>query len=307
MDTLIIVNPTAGGGRCGALWRRWSDDACAQLHAEAVLTEGPGHARALAAQATGAGCRRIVAVGGDGTLHEVVNGALPAAVAIGVVPIGTGNDFARCAGVPEDPKQALFGLRSGACVDVDLGRVGDEYYLHVAGAGFDAEVAALVNRGRRRAAGKLPYLLAILATLRTFRGSPCRIELDGRSIEQVCTLIAVGNAPAYAGGMRICPQARMDDGLLEVCIIGDMGRAGLLLLLPSVFSGRHVRHPRVSCHAVRRLHIDGPAHVAVHADGEPAGRLPMDFAVAPAALRLWMPAPANGHSTSTQTRPGVRP
>jgi diacylglycerol kinase (ATP) len=290
VDTLIIVNPTAGAGRAGELWRRWGDAARRELHADAALTEGPGHARALAAGAVAAGCGRIVAVGGDGTLHEVVNGALPGPVRIAVVPVGTGNDFARCAGVPRDPRRALFGLAEGRIGRFDLGRVGDQYYLHVAGAGFDAAVAARVNAGRRRARGKLPYLAATLASLGAFRASRCRMSLDGRLVEQACTLVAAGNAPAYAGGLRICPGARMDDGLLEVCVIGDLGRLGLLALLPSVFSGAHVRHPRVSCHAVRRLRIEGPPDVAVHADGEPAGGLPAEFGVAPGALSLWMPS-----------------
>lgn len=294
---MIVVNPTAGAGRAGALWRRLGEEARRVLQADVVLTQAPGHARAAAADAAKAGCRRIVAIGGDGTVHEVVNGALPREVQIAVVPLGTGNDFARCAGVPRDPRAALFGLPGGHCRTLDLGQVGDELYLHVAGAGFDADVARRINAGPRRARGKLPYLLATLRTLRGFRGAAMRLDLDGRIEERVCALVAVGNAPAYAGGMRICPGARMDDGLLEVCVVGDLRPLGLLALLPSVFSGAHVRHRCVSSHAVRRLRLDGPSGVAVHADGEPAGGLPAEFRVAPGALRLWMPARPVGQAS----------
>jgi diacylglycerol kinase (ATP) len=288
MRVLAIVNPAAGGGRALAVWKRVAPP----WVTETVLTEGPGHATHLARTASAAGFDRLLAVGGDGTLHEVVNGVGPAGLPVGLVPAGSGNDFARSAALPLDPRAVVRGLAQGATRSVDLGRVHGRFYLNVAGVGFDAQVAAEVNAGRRGSRGALLYVGAALRVLRRYRNLPLEIRVDGRAVSGRCLLVAVANGAAYGGGMRVCPRADVSDGQLDVCLAGDLSRTATALVLPSVFLGLHLLHPAVRYLRGRQVEVRGPEEALVHADGELVGALPATFAVVPGALSLWVPAPA---------------
>lgn len=291
MRILCIVNRTAGGGRAGKAWAAIAPT-MAGMKAEVAFTAGPGNATEIARQACADGFTHLLAVGGDGTAHETVNGIDRPDIALGLVPAGTGNDFARSAGLPFQPQAAVNGLELDRRRAVDLGLCGDRRFLNVAGAGFDAEVARLINEGPRKARGALPYVATAISLAFRYRAASLRLEIDGDSVAQPCLLVAFGNAQAYGGGMRICPRASLDDGLLDVCIIAGMGAGHILRLLPTVFVGRHLRDASVSYRQGRSIQVTGPASVAVHADGEVVGGLPARFSVAPAACTLWLPRPA---------------
>ncbi|MCL6580509.1 MAG: diacylglycerol kinase family lipid kinase [Firmicutes bacterium] len=291
MAVLFIVNPAAGGGRGLAAWRRVEQVLEARgLDYECRFTERRGSATELAARARDAGYSRVIGVGGDGTIQEVVNGLVDRAghcpVPLGIVPGGTGNDFRKSLGYPSDPEGALEVALRGVERSLDLGRANGRYFLNVAGVGFDAEVAGYLNRKPKRLPGFLTYLYGILVMLVRYRPAEMTIDSGDRVIRRKCLLVSVANGPVHAGGVRICPDARPDDALFDICVAGDVGRLETLILLPQTFSGRHTRHPKIEIYRARKVRIDSEAPLVVQGDGEVFGRVPVEFEVVPGALRV---------------------
>ncbi|MBI4497121.1 MAG: diacylglycerol kinase family lipid kinase [Chloroflexi bacterium] len=298
------MNPAAGGRRAlravPAIRAALRDRMAA---ADLVFSQGPGNAAELAYQGARAGYAPIVGVGGDGTLQEVVNGLLrvPHPPPLGIVPVGTGNDFARGLALPATVEEAVCRIHEGAIGAVDVARCGIRYYLNVGGAGFDAQVAAAVNGRRWRwLQGPFPYLLCVLQELWRYTNQELVLHLDGHTLHRRALLVAVANGPFAAGGMRICPQAVPTDGLLDVCIVGDVARREVLALLPRVFTGGHARHPKVEFYRARTVQIEGPAQVRVHVDGESVGHLPGEFHIVPGGLRVI--GVGSGHAAPTPQR-----
>jgi YegS/Rv2252/BmrU family lipid kinase len=293
----IIVNPAAGRGRARRTWETTIRPMLqgGGLLFDEVYEDRPGAAVPLADQATRDGHEILVAVGGDGTVHEILNGVLGPPVAhrpaLAVIPGGTGNDFARGVGIPKDMiTAARLLLDGGQRRLVDVGRVNDRYYGTISGVGFDAEVAAEVNRWPKWVAGTVVYTAGILKKLITYRCAPSRITIDGEVLELPMFLVAAANTPWYAGGMFMAPHARPDDGLLEIIIARDLTRVETLGVLPKVFSGDHLKHPKVSHRAGREIRVESDVPLAVHADGETVGRVPAVFRAVPQALEVIVPA-----------------
>lgn len=297
----VIVNPVAGGGRAGRLWPKLEAGLLAHgLAFEHVFTKDIGHATHLAAQAYREGYRHFVAVGGDGTLQEMVNG-LPLEAAgcetsppvVGWIPAGTGNDFARSVGLPADPLIAVDNLVHGYPRAVDLGRVNGRRFLNVAGVGFDAKVADRVNRFKRKVRGALPYLVATGLVLARYRNTQVRVTVDGQTRVVTALLVAVGNGQYYGGGLMVCPRASYDDGLLDVCIGGDLNRRETLRALAKIFRGKHLGLPKIQYLQGRELRIDGSPEMLAHADGQVIGGLPVTVEIRHGALTLILPVPEN--------------
>jgi YegS/Rv2252/BmrU family lipid kinase len=290
-DVQVIVNPVAGGHRALAAWRRLEPLArahCPGLRVEQTI--GPAHATTVARAAAASGVRRVVVVGGDGTIQEVVAGLLHTGIALGVVPAGTGNDFSRTHMIPRDHKQALAIAFGSHVRRVDVGLVNDRPYVNVAGVGFDAEVAAWTKYRTRMVSGPALYLAGVLTQLVAYRPQHLTISLDGNERRQQCLLVAVGVGRYYGGGMMICPKARPDDGELDVIIGGNLTKLETLGLLPRVFTGRHLDRPKVEHLRSRHVSIHGGPGLTVHADGEPIGRLPATFGLLAGALLVAVPA-----------------
>jgi diacylglycerol kinase (ATP) len=294
---VIIVNPTAGAGRGARLvpWlrERFAASPGAELHVTVDATEP----EALAAAAAARGCERVVAVGGDGTVQAVLNGLLGTArqTELGVLPVGTGNDLARSLGLPADAAEAwevAIGP-STRLIDVAQARNGEgreRWFASAGGIGFDAQVAAAMARRRGWQAGRAGYLLTTLAELRRFENQRIRMTLDGVPSEHLVLLIAIANGAYYGGGMRIAPGAQPDDGLLDLCVVGDISRLTAIRELPNLYRGTHVRNRAVSMHVARAVTVEGDAETRVHLDGEPFGGLPLEVVVRPAALSVAVPA-----------------
>lgn len=287
MRVLIVVNPTAGRGRAGRVWPAVAAelDRCG-IEYEPHFTTGPKDATSAARSAAGRGYGAVVAAGGDGTLTEVVNGLVGSGCAFGVLPMGSGNDFARTAGVALDPVAAARQLASAVPRPVDLGRAGERYFVNVASAGMDAEIANLMNVDLRWLSGAPAYVAATFWTLARFRSTLVRLELDGAIHRLPASLVAVGNGRFYGGGMMVTPGASLDDGLFDVCVLGAMGRAEFLREFPSVYRGQHLSHPKVSIFRARKvtLQTEPEGRYLVQADGEILGRVPREFTVEPGAL-----------------------
>jgi YegS/Rv2252/BmrU family lipid kinase len=255
---------------------------------------GPGSATELARRAVAGGCPLVVAVGGDGTVNEVVNGLVDAAgrapAILGVVSTGRGRDLCRNLGVAADPAEAVRRLVAGEDVDVDLGAAEWEgrpprHFVNAAGAGFDAVVAA--RAAEAGGSGTMPYVRAVFASLLEHRPVPATIRIDG-AVGWTGRLAAavVANGACYGGGMRIAPGAQPADGRLELVVLGDIGRLELVRWLPTVYRGRHLAHPDITTRPVRVVTIETVPAVPVHVDGEAAGRTPVRIGIRPGALRL---------------------
>jgi diacylglycerol kinase (ATP) len=287
----LIANPTAGtdeaAGRLVHLQERLAAD-----HAlDTVLTRGAGDAREAAADAARAGYARVFVAGGDGTLNEVVNGvasidgALPHVV-IGVLPAGTGNDFATALGIPRDLDAALDALTAGVVREIDLGEVNGRLFANVSAGGFLADVSEAVDPALKDIAGRLAYLLGGAKVL--LNAQPFRCTAAGS--ERACLLFAVCNAPMIGGGRPIAPSAAMDDGLLDVCIAGDMELPQFVGLLRQVASGTHIDHPGVEYFTVAQMEMRFDRSIRVNADGEVFEAERCEYRVHPRAARFLAPA-----------------
>lgn len=273
----VILNPAAGRGAALRAWpaaQRVLDAAGADYRLE--HTAGPGHAVELAARAEAGGWPAVVACGGDGTVHEVANGLLRAAcerggrprAALGILPEGSGNDFAALAGIPCEPAAAARHLLAARPVPTDVGRVGERFFTNGVGIGLDAATAVEARR-IRHLRGLALYALAIVRVLGRFRPPRIRLEVDGVAVaDRPLTLVTVANGGRHGGGFWICPQARIDDGALDICVAEALSRPRILRFLPQVMRGAHVGRPEVTMLRGQRVRITSPDALPVHADGE---------------------------------------
>jgi diacylglycerol kinase (ATP) len=254
-------------------------------------TRGPGHATTLAREAARAGVPLVVAVGGDGTLNEVVNGLVPLRqehpATVGALMTGRGRDACRNLGLLRDPRRAAGRLLDGRVVERDVGvarwPAGERLFLGWAGAGFDAAVAA--RAGRR--GGRLAYLRALLTTLRDYQPVETMVSLDGVDTWAGPTAsVVVCNGRSFGGGMRIAPAARADDGVLDVIRLGALGRTELARWLPTVFWGGHLANPKVQTARAVRVRVVAAPPVPVQVDGELGAHTPLDVSILPRVLRL---------------------
>jgi diacylglycerol kinase (ATP) len=270
----LIVNPSAGRGRAGkhiAAIR----STLLELGIETVMsqTRGPGDAVDLAQRAKQDGFELVIAVGGDGTIYEIVNGLARAAGAgvagtLGIIPIGSGNDFVKMLDIPPGWQAACRRIAKGGSRRVDVGRLNDRFFVNNVGMGFDAQVgieALKVTWAR----GKSVYMLALARNmLFSYRTPNVKIEMDGESFSRQITLLTVGNGRCSGGGFWLTPSAEIDDGLFDVCIGRKMSKIQILALVPYVMKGTHVTHPEVQMARTRRIVVSSDEPLPVHADGE---------------------------------------
>ena len=288
----LLVNPTSGGGR-GA---REGSAAATRLRehglrVDEMAGQDAADAARLAHRAVADRYDVVVAVGGDGMLNLVLQAVAGSGTPLGLVPAGTGNDFARLLGLaPHDPVGAADVVAAGTVRTVDAGRVGERWYAGVLSSGFDSNVNERAN-AMSWPKGRMRYNLAILAELRVFHAVPFRLELDGEPLEREAMLVAVGNGSSYGGGMRVCPDALVDDGLLAVTVLGRISKPEFLRVFPRVYKGTHVQHPAVTVHSARTVSLQAPDVVA-YADGERVGALPVRIECVPGALAVLAPAGA---------------
>ncbi|MEV5670584.1 diacylglycerol kinase [[Kitasatospora] papulosa] len=293
-EITLFVNPTAGSGR-GARAAQPAASALrdAGFSVRTVLGEDADDALRRAREAVAGGTGALITVGGDGMMSLALQAVAGTATPLGAVAVGTGNDFARALGLPiRDPaaagRLAAEALKAGTVRSIDLGRVGERWFGSVLASGFDSRVNDRGNR-MRWIGGRFKYDLAILAELAAFRPVPYRLRLDDGPVTEVeATLIAVGNGTTYGGGMRICADAVMDDGLLDVTVVRDCSRTTLLKVFPKVYRGTHLGHPAVTVHRVSSISLEA-AGVTAYADGEPLGPLPLDATCVPGAVRVLAP------------------
>jgi YegS/Rv2252/BmrU family lipid kinase len=290
----LIVNPSAGGRRAA----RALPAVEARLRAlgvafETHATRDLPHARELARTAAHDG-RVAVAFGGDGLVGSVA-GALreiPGAV-LGVLPGGRGNDFARVAGIPLNPVAACDVVAHGEPRPVDLGAVGEVAFIGIASLGFDSDANRIANAAPARL-GALVYLYGALRALAAWTPATFTVDVDGERVRFAGWSVAAANSGAYGGGMLLAPDARLDDGALDVVLSATTTKRRFLRVLPRIFSGAHVHEPNVRVLRGAQVRIEADRPFTVYADGDPIGELPITVRALPAAVHVLLPAATNG-------------
>lgn len=277
----IILNPRSGRGT-GQRLRPEIERELARHGLDFTIEEttASGHAVDLARAAALRGLRTVVAAGGDGTIHEVVNGLLQARTegarttpALGVIPIGTGNDFVKSVNGGTDRERAYQVLAYGAIRHFDLGRIswtgGSEYFMNGVGTGIDVEVVRQITR-LPRLPGVVSYLVGLFRALLHFRPLPLRMRINGEELEQKVMIVAVGNGFCLGGGFRLFPDALPDDGHLDICIVDQLNLLQVMDLIPRILLGRHTRHPRVSMRTASTIEVvaRGEEPLFFQVDGE---------------------------------------
>lgn len=292
----LVVNPGSGGGRAGRMLPRVT----AHLRASLPTTEfhviqstsfQDARDRLRSAALSARDGDSVVAMGGDGMAHLGLNACARTDATLGIVPAGTGNDFAREIGVPKDVRAAVDLIIDGTTRRVDLAEVGNAEGLRHVGAvvssGFDARVNRATNETHLRF-GQLSYGLVALKELAAFSPLQYRITIDGEPRELEAMLVAVANTRTFGGGMRIAPDADHADGVLDLTIIHPVGRGKLLRLLPSLYTGRFVSDPAVERVTAQEITVDGQG-LFLMGDGEELGGTPARIRCDPGALKVYAP------------------
>ncbi len=289
---LIILNPAAGSGTAA----RHREQLTTFIHSKAAShidwnmneTISSSHTESVALQAADSGIDIVAAAGGDGTISQVMNGIAGSNSILGVVPLGTGNDFARMIQI-NTFDQGLQTLLHGESRIIDIGKVGCRHFINIAGCGFDAVVGEAANKRFKRLRGTIAYIAAVIYALFTFRAAEFRITIDGELLVTKAMLCSIANAKSYGGGMLIAPDAEIDDGLLDVCILSELSKLEFIRAFPRVYKGTHVTHPAMKIVRAKRVEISSNPIMPMFLDGELVGHTPGIFEVLPSALRVMVP------------------
>lgn len=297
-DAALILNPTAGRGEAGRRAREVAGRLRQYGMRDVVwhYTQARGDGERLAQQAVASGASLVAAVGGDGTLHEVANGVLGSDATLGLIPFGTGNDFARAVGLHGDLDGACRALAQGRTEGVDVGVIegegtnGRRHFLALSGTGYDACTARVVNEGIRYLSGAPAYVWGAILTAKDFSPFQLTLTLDeSETIETPAMFVSLANTPTTGGGMRIAPDARVDDGLLDICLVRALPKAAMLWQLTQVFEGKHVRHPAVTMRRAAHITVQADPPQPLLIDGEVIGTTPATVTIMPKTLSLKVP------------------
>ncbi len=302
MRVHLIYNPTAGPRDIrGSLPRIIAAMERHGWSVELRATDRPGDGVRLARAAALSGCDAAIVAGGDGTVNEAVNGLVGTQTALGVLPVGTGNMWAKQLGVPtytlSNPlrlRDAVEGLIQSSLRSVDVGVVGDRHFLCAAGIGLDAEVTASMEPRPRRTKrlGILPYALATVIVARDFPGVRTRVRLDGSIVRGRSLLVLISNIQQYGGKLHLIREARIDDGLLDVFVFKGLGLRYATRHLVRMLSRRYLDDPRIVHRQARHIQVETEPVTAVQVDGDPLGTTPVDVSVVPKGLRVLVPPSA---------------
>jgi YegS/Rv2252/BmrU family lipid kinase len=299
---VVIVNPRSGGGLSQRRWAALLGPLTDGLGpADVRFTEAKGDGRRIAREEATAGRVLIVAMGGDGTISEVADGILDAGgkSELGIIPRGTGGDFRRSLELDQDLGQAARRIRETPARLIDAGRVSfvaddgsqtQRHFVNIVSFGFSSDVARQANASSKRLGGRVAFLSATVRSLVSYDNVDVVLSMDDQPEQRMSVLLAaVGNGRFFGGGMKICPEALLDDGLFDLVTVGNLGRAGVMANIHRIYSGHHLTMKEVQGTRLRRLKVtpaDGAAKIPLEVDGETPGHLPASFELLPGALRV---------------------
>jgi diacylglycerol kinase (ATP) len=270
------------------------------LNGETLLSERPGHLIELAERAARGGAELVVAVGGDGTLNEVVNGLVRAAATaeLATIPLGTGMDFVRTHGIPSRFDGAVRTALEGVPRAIDVGRVSfrtwagedaERYLCNVGSVGMSAAVAQRANGMSKALGGKATFFYALVRVFLAWQNTVIDVELDGRKRSARMHDVIVANGQYHGGAMWLAPEAKPDDGLFDVLLIGDVTKADFATTAPKLYKGKHLSHPKVDLERARVVTVDAVETLPIELDGEQVGTTPARFEIVPGAVRVRVP------------------
>lgn len=298
----VVVNPESANGRTREQWPGFQKHLeAAGWHVDYEWTNEQGHATKLVQKAFMAGYRKIIGVGGDGTINEIINGIMNlgqegSQVELDILSHGTGGDFSRSLKIPRGIEGVLQVLRCGKKRWVDVGSVEflgkqdqlKRYFLNVADAGLGGETVARVNRQNKFWGGKLSFLLGSIQSILAYHNKVMSCRIDGELVVQGrMNSIMVANGRYIGGGMQIAPLAEIDDGMFDIVVLGDFNTAQLLFHLPKIYRGTHLKVPGVRYYRGRTVLIESHEDVLIDIDGEQQGLLPARYTNHPKALCIW--------------------
>ncbi len=286
---LLLVNPSAGGGRTAQLLPRVEAALrVAGIDPRIVVTTSVEHGCAEARTAAEQG-ETVVVMSGDGLIGQVGGVLANTGARFGVIPAGRGNDLARVLGIPTEIEGAVEVLASGSVREIDVGEVNGKRYLCIASCGFDSDANRIANEARRMRGGAV-YLYAALRALAEWKPARFTLRLDGQDSGFTGYSVGAANGPAYGGGMQAAPGAALDDGYLDVVWVAEMGKLRFLTrVLGRIFKGTHVKTPEVTVRRAREVQLAADRPFAVYADGDHLTDLPATVSVLPGALRIIAP------------------
>ncbi|TET44883.1 diacylglycerol kinase family lipid kinase [Candidatus Aerophobetes bacterium] len=316
MKTKLIVNLVAGRGKVKkllpAVQRKLKEEG---IEYDLVFSRDCGQAKIFAQQAKEAGYRRIIVCGGDGTVSEVINAIVKTDIALGIIPLGIGNDLARNLGIKKGIDFACHVLKHGEIKKIDVIKVGEnKYYGGVGGIGFDAEVVSFVNRWKKFIPAMFIYpfyIGAIMMEIAVLRPQKVRIKYDENSFSGKVLMVCFGNTGSYARVIKISPFALVDDGLLDICIVKEIGELKIVILffrsfikalpfwLPEVKIYEEI--PGVEVYQARKVYLESDTSLPFHGDAEIISRTPLCLEVVPEALKVIVPTISRG----VLARPGI--
>lgn len=306
--TVVIVNPKSQGGKLGKRWTEIADTLQRVFPFDEALTQGPGHATLLAREALRAGAERIVAIGGDGTVNETVNGffddagtAIAPGAAFALIPFGTGGDFRRTFHLPTEIADAAKVVADDHRKRIDVGRLtfrgtngepAHRMFANIASFGVSGVVDRLVNESGKKL-GRLSFLWATARATLSYKNQRVQLVFDGKDrVEATINTVAVANGRFFGGAMMVAPDAEVDDGVFDVVAMGDLGFGDLLVSGRRLYKGTHLSMDKVSMRRAKVVEaepIDPSGVVELDVDGEPLGRLPARFEILPGALAMVVP------------------
>ncbi|MPW26883.1 YegS/Rv2252/BmrU family lipid kinase [Alkalibaculum sp. M08DMB] len=280
MNIFFIVNPVAGKGKSKDLIP-FIESACKEnkVNYKIEISNGEGSVKHLAKQAVSEGYKKVIAVGGDGTINEVVNGIVGYDAALGIIPGGSGNDFLRSISNNSDPLNAIQDVIHGTISKIDLGLCNNRYFINVGSVGIDAEVVIRTETTKKIFSGSLAYIAAALYTIFTYKGWNLRIDIDNHIIQGKTLLTAVANGKYYGGGIMPAPKAKIDDGYYDLCHISHMSKLKMFSVFPKYIKGTHSNIKEVTFIKGKQINITCDTPFAINLDGEIMIDTKADFSI----------------------------
>lgn len=292
MKHIFIINPKAGKEKSLELIpfiEEYFKDKAEEFAIR--VTEHPGHATELAKEYSSMGKCRIYSVGGDGTVNEIVNGIVGTEASLGVIPTGSGNDFIRSVHSTFDIKDMIISTINGEEKSIDLARANDKYFINISSIGFDAEVVFNADKFKkmRGITGSMAYVISIVYTIFIKKVCNIKIDIDGKKMKLKVILAAIANGKYYGGGILPTPDAKVDDGLFDICMVSDLSRIKMLGLFPKYMKGQHAQLKQVSFYKGKKIYIESEADLCLNIDGEILTAQTINFEIFEKAIKVVFP------------------